>query len=76
MCLKSRDQQIKIITYIESATEKLMLPINQRSNRHTHKDKKSNGTLKTVIKSQENRIKGTKKLQNNPKTVNKIAEST
>ena len=36
MCLKSRDQQIKIITYIESATEKLMLPINQRSNRDTH----------------------------------------
>ena len=41
MCLKLRDQQIKIITYIESATEKLMLPINQRSNRYTHTKKRS-----------------------------------
>ena len=75
MCLKLRDQQIKIITYIESATEKLMLPINQRSNRDTH-TKKSNRTLKIVTKSQEKRIKETEKLQNNPQIVNKIAEST
>ena len=60
MHLKLRDQQLKIITYIERLLYKnFMVATNQKPivDAHTKTKRNPNRTLKTVIKSQENRTK-------------------